>query len=102
MFINPKMKSDLKKIKELEDKYGLVLFRMALTHLFDVGVRHIEDKNAVEKSINAIMEQSENKDGGVPIMTPKFQCDILRCASALAEFTIWTLFAYIKKHVVVK
>lgn len=92
----------LKEIRALEDKYGLVLFRMGLTHLVDVGVRHMTDEN-VEESIRQIMAESEtNKANGVTsVMTPEFQCGILRCAAELAEFGIGDLFAYIKKYVVV-
>ena len=35
-------------------------------------------------------------------MTPQFQCEILRCAAELAQFSPWTLFGYIKKYVVVE
>ena len=31
----------------------------------------------------------------------EFQCDVLRCAAELTAFSICTLFAYIKKYVVV-
>jgi len=88
-------------ITAVENKYGLVLFRMGLTHLVDVGVRHLTDEN-VEASIKQILDEGEaNKTKGTPVMTPDFQCNIVRCAAELAKFTIWELFAYIKKHVVV-
>jgi hypothetical protein len=90
----------MKEIAGLENKYGSVLFRMGLTHLVDVGVRHLTDDN-VEASIRQIIAEGEiNKATGVvTIMTPEFQCEIVRCASELAKFSIWELFAYIKKHV---
>ena len=97
MVINDK----LKKIRDIENKYGLVLFRMGLTHLVDVGIRHLTDEN-VEESIAQIIAEGEadEADGVVTVMTPAFQCEILRCASELSKFSIWELFAYIKKHVV--
>lgn len=92
----------MKEIRALEDKYGLMIFRAALTHLVDVGHRNLDDAS-VEEGIVQIITQGEldKADGVRPIITPEFKCEILRCATDLAKFTPWTLFAYIKKHVVV-
>nr|WP_092067947.1 hypothetical protein [Dendrosporobacter quercicolus]NSL46857.1 hypothetical protein [Dendrosporobacter quercicolus DSM 1736]SDL66940.1 hypothetical protein SAMN04488502_101505 [Dendrosporobacter quercicolus] len=83
-----------------ENKYGSVLFRMGLTQLVDVGVRQLTDAN-VEASIRQIIAEGEiNKTNGVvTIMTPEFQCEIVRCAAELARFNTWDLFTYIKKYV---
>jgi len=96
------MKTEIKAINALENKYGLVLFRMALTHLVDVGVRNLTSEN-VEESVQQIMAKGEEgkADGVISVMTPEFQCDIIRCAAELARFSIWDLFYYIKKHVTV-
>ena len=96
------MENKMNEIIAVENKYGLVLFRMGLTHLVDVGVRHLTDEN-VEESFSQIMAEGEaNKaDGAVAIMTPAFKCEIVRCAAELAKFGIWELFAYIKNHLVV-
>ena len=96
------MKDEIEAIRNLEDKYGLVLFRMGLSHLTDVGHRHLGDDEVAE-GITQIMAQGEKDkaDGKNPIMTTEFQCEILRCSAELAKFSIWTLFAYIKEHVVV-
>ena len=93
---------DIQSIRNIENKYGLVLFRMALTHLVDTGHRNFGEAE-VEESIAQIMSQGEkDKDNGkIPIMTPEFKCEVLRCAAELAKFSPWTLFAYIKEHVVV-
>lgn len=96
------MAGKIKEINNLENKYGLVLFRMGLTHLVDVGIRNLSDEN-VEESIQRIIAQGEvdKANGIVPIMTPEFQCEILRCAAELSKFTIWDLFMYIKKYVAI-
>ena len=88
----------LKEITAVENKYGLMPFRMGLTHLVDVGVRHLDDEN-VEESIQHVMLQGEldRANGVLTVMTPEFQCDIIRCAAELATFSIWDLFAYIKE-----
>lgn len=96
------MSDNMQSIRALENKYGLMLFRMSLTHLMDVGVRYFID-NDIEPDIAQIMAQGEaDKANGVhPVITPEFKCDIVRCAADLSAFSIWTLFEYIKKHVVV-
>jgi hypothetical protein len=96
------MQENIRAIRNIEDKYGLVLFRMGLSHLVDVGHSNLGD-DAVEEGIRQIMAQGEvdKAAGKMPIMTPEYQCEILRCAAELAHFSIWTLFKYIKKYVVV-
>ena len=96
------MTGKIKEINNLENKYGLVLFRMGLTHLVDAGIRNLNEDN-VKESIKRIIAQGEadKSNGIVPIMTPEFQCEILRCAAELAKFTIWDLFMYIKKHMAI-
>jgi len=90
------------EISAIENKYGVALFRMGLTHLADVGVRHLTDEN-VDENIKRIMANGEadKANGVVTIMTAEFQCEILRCAAELAKFSIWELFAYIKNHVAI-
>jgi len=88
------------EIRALENKFGLPLFRMALTHLADVGVRHLTDEN-VEEAIKQITanDKADKANGVIPFMTAEFQCEIVRCAASLAKFDIWELFAYIKNYV---
>jgi len=91
------MKDRIAVIRALEDKYGMALFRMALSHLIDVGTRHLTDENAVAEDIKQIMAQGEaDRANGVhSVMTPEFQCEIIRCAAELAQFSVWTLIAFI-------
>lgn len=93
-------KEDLNEIRKIEDKYGLVLFRTGLTHLVDVGIRHL-DSASLEECFKQISEQEkmDKVAGKISIMTPDFQREIVRCAAELAQFSIWTLFAYIKEYV---
>jgi hypothetical protein len=94
------MDDSMKDIRALENKYGPMMFRMGLSHLVDVGQRNL-DVPYVEESIKEIMAEGEEAkaDGKISIMTPEFQCEILRCAAELAQFSVWALFAYIKKYV---
>ena len=96
------MSSKTQEINAIENKYGLALFRMGLTHLVDVGIRHLTDEN-VDESIKQILANGEadKANGVVTFMTAEFQCDILRCAAELAKFSVCELFAYIKEHIVI-
>jgi predicted RNA-binding Zn-ribbon protein involved in translation (DUF1610 family) len=93
----------LRDIRALEDKYGLILFRMGLSHLFDVGHRNMTDENVEETIIQIKADyEAERANEKIPVMAVDFQCQIIHCAAELAKFSIWTLFAYIKEHVVVE
>jgi hypothetical protein len=95
-------KERMNEIRSIENKYGLMLFRMGLTHLVDVGHRNFGDDEVAE-GVKQIMAQGEvdEDNGKISIMTPEFQCKIIRCAAELAKFSPWTLFAYIKKHLII-
>ena len=86
---------DMQAIRNIEDKYGLMLFGMGLTQLFDVGHQNVTDEN-VDKWIAQI-----KAEGKACIMTPEFKCAVIQCAAELGKFSPWALFAYIKEHVVV-
>jgi len=94
------MADNFNAIKNLEDEYGLALFRMALIYMVDVGVQHLTDE-AVEESFKQITaKDAEIKaNGGHQIMALDFQIGIITCAAELAKFQIMDLFLYIKKHV---
>ena len=96
------MKDQLNEIRNVEDKYGLMIFRMGLTHLIDVGIRNLSDEDVVATHINQILAQGkEDRDNDLtPFLSPEIQSEILGCASVLAMFTPWALIAYIKAHVV--
>ena len=90
----------LNDIRNIENRYGLIPFRMSLIHLMDVGINNMGDA-AVEAGIKQIMAKGEaDKTNDVhSFLTPEFQCEILRCSAELAKYTPWTLFVYIKKYV---
>jgi len=61
------------------------------------------DDATVEEAIKQIMAQGEADKvaGRITVMTPEFQCEIVRCAAELAKFSVWDLFAYIKECVTI-
>lgn len=84
-------------IRKVEDDYGLVLFRCGLTHLIDVGHKHLQDKEFIKETCDKIQKETSPN----AIMTADFQCELVKCAEELAQFPIWDLIAYIKTDVVV-
>ena len=71
-----------------------IIFRMAISHLMDVGIRHLTDEN-VEYTCKEIMKQDDSKS----YMTNEFQCEIVRAAAKLAKIEHTLVLAYIAKNV---
>lgn len=80
------------EIQAIENKYGMMLFRMAFTHLMDVGRRHMSDPELVAESCKTIRETTKPNS----IMTADFQCSIMECAAELTQFSIDDLLRYVK------
>lgn len=87
------------KLNALNDycnKWGEVMFRTTVCHLFDAGCRYSKDPKVVERTCANIMKNTPNN----AIMTPEFQCELVRNAAVLAnEFEIWDILKYIKKYI---
>ena len=86
------MDDKMKEIRNIKNNYGNMLFGMSLIQLMDVGHSNITD-DYITQSITQIMAQ-----GKTSILSPEFQCEIIRCAGELARYSPWTLFKYIKEH----
>ena len=91
---------NMRNIQNIENRYGLIPFRMGLIHLMEIGSENMNDA-AVEDCIKQIIAQGERDRANRvhSIMSPDFQCHIVRCAAELSQFSPWTLFTYVKKHV---
>lgn len=91
------MNEKMQAIRSLDEKYGNVVFRMAIAHLFDVGARHLTDEY-VGESLCQINSEHEATiaNGKIAFMTPEFQHSILRCAAELSKHGVWDLFRYVK------
>ena len=90
----------MNEIRKIEDKYGLFLFRIALSHLIDVGHRNLDSANVAESMVQIMAQgEADKANGSMQIMSPEFLCEVLCCAAELARFSPWTLLKYIKKHV---
>ena len=95
-----KNNTKMNEIRAIEDKYGLLLFGMALTYLIDVGMRNLTEEN-LNETIEQITAKAGEENAGAKIITPDFQCAIIQCAGELAKFSIWDLLRYIKKYITV-
>lgn len=71
-----------------------IVFRCAISHLMDVGLRHLTAGN-IEETCAEILKQ----DDTMSIMTNEFKCDIVRTAGKLAQIEHTHLLVYISKHV---
>ena len=81
------------KLNELRKKNEM-LFRMSISHLMDVGIRHLTEEN-IEKTCAEIMKEDDSH----AFMTNEFQCNIVRMAGELAKIDHIHLLNYISKNV---
>lgn len=83
-----------KKIDAIRNQVNDIVFRMAISHLMDVGVRHLTEEN-VEETCKQLMQKDDSKS----FMTNGFQCSIVRAAYALAQIPHIDLLVYIQREV---
>lgn len=82
-----------KKFDAIRNKCGEIGFRMAISHLMDVGIRHLTAEN-VEETCNKIMQEDDSKQ----FMTNGFKCDLVRTAYELAQIPHTDLLVYIQRE----
>jgi len=71
-----------------------IMFRMAISHLMDVGIRHLTPE-LIEETCKEIMQEDDSKR----IMTNEFQCDLVRMAGQIAKVDHIHTLAYISRNV---
>ena len=71
-----------------------ILFRMSISHLMDVGIRHL-----IEENVEATCEEIMKKDDSHSFMTNAYQCDIVCTAAQLARIDHIHLLVYISQNV---
>lgn len=86
-------KESKKKLDELRRK-DEVMFRMAISHLMDVGFRHLTEED-IEITCKAIMQEDDTKH----FMTNEFKCELIRVAGELAKIDHIYLLVYISREV---
>lgn len=71
-----------------------MMFRMAISHLMDVGIRHLTEEN-VRSTCEDIMKQDDSRS----FMTNQYMCDLVMMAGELAQIPHIDLFVYIQREV---
>lgn len=84
-----------KTIEAIRNKVGEMMFRMAISHLMDVGIRNLTEE-MVEDTCKKIMQEDDSK----AFMTNEFKCDLIRTAYELAQISHTDLLVYIQREVV--
>ena len=77
-----------------------ILFRVGIGHLLSVGYANLTEE-AVSRTIKEIesAEAWSEKDGGVLVISPGYQIDILRTAAKIREVPVWELLKFISRKV---
>ena len=83
-----------KKIDEIRNKNHEMIFRMAISHLMDVGIRHLDEEN-----VKRTCEEIQKEDDSKAIMTNDFKCELVRMAGELAKIDHIHLLVYIQREV---
>ncbi len=82
-----------KKLNELRQK-DEIMFRMAISHLMDVGIRNLTPEN-IEVTCNEIMKEDDSHS----FMTNRYKCGLVRLAGELAKLDHIELLVYIQQNV---
>lgn len=99
LIVDNLMTGELRNIRKIEDKYGMVVFRCGLQHMMECGMQAlVSNPDEIEKCKQEMLEK-EKQSTGIPIMTANFQCGIVDCAVELAHCNVWDLIRYIKDYV---
>lgn len=86
-------KEAAKKLDEMR-RSNEMIFRMAISHLVDVGIRHLDDES-VEEACTEIMKQDDSH----AFASNEFLCEIVRTAAEIAKIEHTLVLAYIAKNV---
>ena len=79
------------ELKEIQQKYGEDIFRLAITHLFHVGIYAFS-----KEDIDALCEAAINNTSDNALMSGEYQADVLRCAHDICRYSIDDLLKFIK------
>ena len=92
------MKTTFKTIEQdinsIRRDYGEMIFRMAISHLMDVGMRHL-----TPELVNEAKDEIMKKDDSKMFVTNELLCDVVECAGELAKIDETYLLVYIGRNV---
>ena len=81
-------------INNIRRDYGEMIFRMAISHLMDVGIR-----NLTPELVNKAKDEIMKKDDSKMFVTNEALCDVVECAGELAKINAIDLLVYIGRNV---
>lgn len=81
------------KIENIRNRDEL-MFRMSISHLMDVGFRHLTSDN-ISRTCAEIMQEDDSNH----FMTNEFKCDLVKMAGELAQIDHIHLLVYISREV---
>ena len=92
------MKTTFKTIEQninnIRRDYGEMIFRMAISHLMDVGMR-----NLTPELVNETKDEIMKKDDSKMFITNEALCNVVECAGELAKIDATYLLVYIGRNV---
>ena len=71
-----------------------VMFRMAVSHLLDCGIRNLTEEN-IKETCEAIMQEDDSK----AFISNEFKCELIKMAGELAKINHIELLVYISREV---
>lgn len=87
--------AESKKILDnIRSRNDEAMFRMAVSHLIDVGIRHLTEEN-VKHTCQQIMQEDDSHS----FMTNQYKCDLIWLAHELAQIPHIDLLVYIQREV---
>ena len=92
--MNTTFKTIEQNINSIRRNYGEITFRMAISHLMDVGM-----KNLTPELVNEAKDEIAKKDDSKAFVTNELLCDVVECAGELAKIDATYLLVYIGRNV---
>ena len=82
------------KLRELYQKYGDYVFRLALCVLFYNGMKNIKASELEKECMTIIKSTPENS-----LVSGEMQANIYRCAYDLSEMTVWDILKFVRTDI---
>lgn len=83
-----------KTIERIYKEYGEMVFRMGLTHLFNVGADKLLNSDIEADCADMIATTPANS-----LISGEMQAQIHRCGAALAKIDVWEIFKFIQTEI---
>ena len=86
--------AESKKILDKIRSHDEAIFRMSISHLIDVGLRHLNEEN-----IKRTCEEIQKEDDSKSFMINNYKCDLVRTAGEIAKINHIHLLVYVQREV---